>query len=57
MITKIGHLEMDKDLVMAIFNLDKDKEIIQALLGTLAMEEDDEEWKDVYNDYTQKHFI
>lgn len=46
---------MDKELVMAIFNLDKDKEIIQALLDTLA--EDDEEWKDVYIDYTQKHFI
>lgn len=48
---------MDKDLVMTIFNSGKDKEIIQALLDTLAMEEDNEEWEDVYIDYTQKHFI
>ena len=47
---------MDKDLVMAIFNSTKDKEIIQALLDTLV-EDDDEEWKDVYIDYTQKHFF
>lgn len=56
MITETEDLEMDKDLVMAIFNLDKDKEIIQALLDTSVTEED-EEWEDVYLDYTQKHFI
>ena len=48
---------MDAYLVMVIFNLDKDREIIQALLDTSATEEDDEEWKDMYIDYTQKHFI